>query len=220
MAQLFPTHTEEEHTQALANLLPVGRVFASKNIDGSNFRDLLKIFAPEASRFEDAYLEVSKETDINDADVYLERWESSMGIPDECFTNTGTLEERRLNVIIKLACMNIATEADVFTVADKLGFEITIEPLAENEFPPYDIPMTPLSVPSARFIWIIRGDNIAPSFPPYTIPHFLDIGAIILNCVLAKTKPAFIELFFLNTGDPLPQASGYDEGYSSGYGPP
>lgn len=216
--QLFSSHTNEEITQSIANNLPIGRVFASKNFDSSNFRQYLRIFAPEVNRFESAMLEVSREYDINESDVYLENWERAVGIPDECFLSNGTIEERRLHVIIKLACMNVSTEEDMINLASKLGKVITIEPLNTNIYPPYDIPMTPVGLPQAKFIWLVRGDNIAPKSPPYDIPHFLETGAIILNCVLEKTKPAFIRLIFLNPGDPLPVlGSGFDEGFDDGF---
>lgn len=218
MTQLFQAHSDGQQTQALSNLLPSGRVFASKNIDESNFRQLLKIFAPEMSRFEQAYLEVSKEHDINDADVYLESWEKALGIPDACFTATGDIDERRLHVIIKLACMNVSTEADMLNLATKLGHTITIEPLLQSAFPPYSIPMFPVGLPSARFIWIITGNNIGPSLPPYRIPHFLDIGAIILSCVLTKTKPAFVELRFVSAGEVPAVSSGFSNGFDFGFG--
>ncbi len=199
MTQLFQAHTDEDQTQALANLLPVGRVFASKNIDDSNFRQLLRVFAPEMSRFEQTYLEVSKETDINDADVYLQSWEKALGIPDDCFPATGDIEERRLHVIVKLGCMNIATRQDFIDLAAKLGKTITITSLEAISLPPYDIPMTPSGAPEFRFIWVVSGENIVPSVPPLDIPHFLDVGSSVLFCTFEKLKPAMTEIIFVNS---------------------
>lgn len=217
-SQLFPVHTNEEQTQSLANLLPSGRVFASKNLNDSNFRQYLRIFAPEMSRFENELLQISREHDINDATFYLTNWEKALGIPDECFPGSGTLEERRLHCIIKLACMNVSTEQDMIDLALKLGYEITIEPLIENIFPPYEIPMLPIGFPAAKFVWIIRGEGIATEFPPYEIPHFLEVGAIIITCVLDQVKPAFIKLLYLNPGDDVAKFdSGFDDGFDDGF---
>ena len=219
MAELFPPKTNEEHAQVLANELPNSRDFGAKNISDSNFRAYLSIFAPEMATYEQTMLEVAREIDINESTVYLSNWEKAMGIPDDCFPGTGTLEERRLHVIIKLACMNVSTEEDLIELAAKLGKTITIEPIAPKFFPPYDIPMIPIGLPQARFKWIVRGDDIAPAFPPYPIPHFLETGDVILNCVILKVKPAYIDILFLNPGQDLPSlGTAYSTAFSSAYG--
>lgn len=215
--QLFNSHTNEEHTQALANELPNGRVFSSKNMDDSNFRQYLRIFAPEMSRYESTMLELSREHDINESDVYIENWESAVGIPDDCFPGTGSLEERRAHVIVKLACMNVSTEEEMIALAAKLGTNITIEPLTTQFLPPYDIPYQPADA-KARFKWIIRGDDLAGSFPPYNIPYSLEVGNNLVVCALQKVKPAFIQLIFLNPGDTIPESGAFSSGYDSGYG--
>jgi len=198
MSELFKKHTLEQNTQALANHMPSGKAFESKNVDESTFRKLLEIFAPEIERFEDVMLEISEEHDINEANVFLPRWESAVGIPDDCFPATGTLEDRRLHVIVKLACMNVATDEDFINLAAKLGKTVTITVLSENAFPPYDIPMIPTILPAARFIWLVSGANLEGSFPPYDIPHSLDIGDLIIQCVFEKLKPSYVKIVFVN----------------------
>jgi uncharacterized protein YmfQ (DUF2313 family) len=196
--QLFDPKTNEEHTQSIANLLPSDPVFLSKNLNDSNFRQYLRIFAPEMSRFEDVMLEISREHDINEASVYLKDWETAVGIPDDCFFGNGTLEERRLHVIIKLACMNVDSDQDIIDLAAKLGKTITIRPISDNVLPPYTIPMIPTALPEARFVWLITGDNVQPAYPPYAIPHSLEVGDVILTCVIEKIKPAYVRVVFSN----------------------
>jgi uncharacterized protein YmfQ (DUF2313 family) len=217
MTQLYQEHTDEEQTQVLADLLPSGDAWIEKNLSDSTFRQYLRIFAPEMNRYEKTMLEFSREVDINNADVYLKRWERALGIPDDCFLGTGTLEERRLHVIVKLACMNVSTEQDFIDLAQKLGVSITLQPLVEQPYPPYTIPMTPTAQDTFTFKWLIRGENLAPNYPPYNIPYFLTTTLPVVSCILNKVKPAFIELIFLNPDSPLP-ISGYDSGYDSGYG--
>ena len=200
--QLFENHTLEEHTQALANNLPNGRAFESKNIDDSNFRDLIRAFAPEIKRFEDTYLEVSKEHDINDSDVYLSRWEKSMGIPDDCFPATGSLSDRRSDVIIKLACMNVSTREDFISIAAKIGFTVEIESLAEACSFPLTFPFPFCGTDKEnRFTMVVRILS-GPSLDgyPFTFPfEFGDPRSSILECIYDKIKPANVKLILLSS---------------------
>jgi uncharacterized protein YmfQ (DUF2313 family) len=198
MAELYQQHTNEEHTQALSNLLPGGRAFQGKNIDDSNFRQLLRICSPEISRFESLLLEFARERDINNADVYLDRWESALGIPDDCFPGTGDIDERRLHVIVKLACMNVSTREDFIALAEKLGFTVSITSLGSTAYPPYDIPMIPSSLPTSNFVWVVSGKNIVGNVPPYDIPYSLEVFSNVLQRVFEKLKPAMTQIIFVN----------------------
>ena len=199
-SQLYDAHTNEEHTQALANLLPGGRVFGSKNLPNSNLRDLIRVFAPEMARFESQFLELSKEHNINNADVYLPLWEEAMGIPDNCFPGTGTIEERRQHVILKLACMNGSTEADYIEIAEKLGLTVEIEKAKlDNQFP-YTFPFAMFAnIKEYRFTLIIRiisGENL--NVFPYTFPFtFGDPATNVLKCIYNFIKPAVCNVVFL-----------------------
>jgi len=215
--QLYETHSLDQKTDALANLLPNDKVFGSKFLDDSNFRKLLSVFSPESKRFENFVNTIAKEHDINCAEVLLENWEKSLGIPDECFCGEGSLEDRRRDVVIKLACMNISTLADIENIASKLGITITIRPIQEPLFPPYNVPNIPVSTPGARFVWLVESESLTNFFPPYDVPTFLNVGSTIFECILKRVKPAFIKLIFTEPGV-LPSGSGYDSGYDSGYG--
>ncbi len=217
MGQLFNAHTNEEHTQAVADFLPNGRIFGSKNSDNSNLRQYLRIFAPEMARFEQTYLELSCECDINQADVYLQNWERALGIPDDCFLGTGTIDERRRDVRVKLAGMNISTEQEFIDLAAEFGQTVTIEPLVADVFPPFDIPMTPSNDETA-FIWVVRGPGLSSFVPPYDIPLDLPLQEPIIICLFNKLKPAFISIIFLNETEPTPDLSAaYSKAYSKAF---
>ena len=215
--QLFNTHTLDQKTDSLANLLPNGQVFGSKFINDSNFRKLLSVFSPEMLRFENYVNTVALEHDITCSNVLLGSWEKSLVIPDDCFSGQGSLSDRRRDVIIKFACMNVSTEADIKNIAEKLGIEVTIRPIQEPLYPPYSIPMIPVSTPGARFVWIVESESFTNFFPPYDIPLFLSVGATIFECILKRVKPAFVKLIFTEPGV-LPEGSGFSSGFSSGFG--
>jgi len=126
MAKLFQPHTSEQQLNGITKLLPNGRAFATKNIDASTFRTYLSALVPEVERFESTFLQISEEHDINFADSLLDEWEKALGIPDDCFPATGTIEERRLHVIIKLACMNVSTVEDFEALGAKFGIDVNV----------------------------------------------------------------------------------------------
>ena len=106
------THTQEEHTTALAQYMPDGALFEAKNINDSNFRKLLKGFAGELFTAE-GYLKSFRDEFIPDqTNLFLSDWERTVGIPDECFSGTGYIADRRRDVLVKLASLGVQTADD------------------------------------------------------------------------------------------------------------
>ena len=194
---VFQLHTVEQHTQSFADYLPNGKTFQAKNITDSTFRKFLRGLSQEFQRIEQSLIETSGQHDINCAEEeFLSLWERAVGIPDDCFDGGGTIDERRLHVILKLAQMNVSTEQDFVDLAASLGFTITIGHPIDNAFPPFDIPLT-VTGPMARFIWEVAGLGPESFVPPYDIPLFLDAGTSILICVFEQLKPAMTQIVFL-----------------------
>ena len=199
---LFVKHSQDEHAQSLADYLPGGDFFQAKNIDGTNFRKLLEGFAVELQREESLLADTSIEHDINCAEeAFLDRWESALGIPDECFPGTGDFEERRTHAIAKLALSNVATREDFITLASFLGVTVTIASASEffDLGLPYDLPFFLFGSPDVKWIWVVSGENIANPGLPYALPFELLTAQTVLQCVFESLKPAMTELFFVNT---------------------
>lgn len=200
-ASLFEIHSKDEHAQSLANFLPNGDLFAAKNIQESTFRNLLNGLAIELQRCEQLLADTTSEHDIRYTSNFIEEWERALGIPDDCFDNTGTLEERRTNLLIKLAAPGVSTEQDFIDLAAMLGYVITIEHLAEVEFyPPYNVPFSPIyGVPESRYVWIVKGVGVVANVPPYDVPFSLGSStATILQCLFNKLKGAHTLIIFEN----------------------
>lgn len=196
---LFKKHTSEQQTQAVAQFLPEGESFNSKNIDGTNFRKLLQGLAKEMARTEDILIETSKEHDINCANLLIEEWEHAVGIPDDCFQVEDTLEKRRTNVLVKFALMEISTEDQFIELAAELGFVIEISSGIDEITFPLTFPSIFFDTEKAgRFTMIVKinspaGDNVFP----YTFPlTFSEPGIDMIKCVLRKLKPANTNIIF------------------------
>ncbi len=190
---LFNKHDVEQHADGIAAYLPSGELFKSARISNSNFRKLLLGVAQEFVNAESYLITASEEYDIRTTSLFIEEWESALGIPDDIFTTDVTIEERRVQVLIKLMARGAQTVEDFIQLANVLGFDISITPGIEIiEFPlVFPIPMIETLV-HARFIMYIQDNR---STLPLTLPF--TIGAIPMTKLiqfLNKIKPANVKI--------------------------
>ena len=142
--------------------------------------------------------------------AFLEEWEASVGIPDDCFDTSGTIAERRLNIIAKFALMNVQTRQDFIDLAALFGFTVIIEmveDLGADTFPltfPFTFQFSdPLVTNFVIFVTFIgAGPVVAPGFP-YTFPIlFAPPGINIVQCLFNKLKPVDVKIKFLFAPNP------------------
>lgn len=194
----FDAGTLETQTQGLADLLPSDRPFYAKNFSASNLRKLLRGLAQEVWRAEKRVEDISIQTNIFETVDLIQQWESAVGIPDDCFPNTGTLAQRRINILAKLRANGVATKEAFIELALFMGYVIEIVTFGDVAYPPYDVPFYPVNLPLGRFIWLIKGYGIAPFTPPYDVPFTPMVGSEIIPCFFSKLKPANTILLFQN----------------------
>lgn len=189
------SHTLEQHTQALANYLPSGRLWAGKNLKDTNLRKLLEGLAQEMIRSEGYLKAFSDEYIPLDTEVFLEDWERVLGIPDGCFSGDGTLEQRKRDVLVKLASLGVQTVADFERLATYFGTTVTVIPGNDYHISPgFPFPVTD---EESRYYIVIEFVNPNPGFP-YTFPFtFGGNEAPVLECLYRKLKPANCEVYFI-----------------------
>lgn len=190
--------THEQHAQKLADYLPGGRLFRSKNIANSNTRKLLLGIAHELFTA-DGYLRDFQEDIAPSVTIYfISEWEKALGIPDDCFTGNGALDERRRDILIKLASLGVQTAADFVSLAALFGIDVTIESgIAAITFP-LTFPVLMFDTEKdARFTIIVNSTVDAASRFPFTFPiTFGDATLGTLECLLTKLKPANCDIIF------------------------
>jgi uncharacterized protein YmfQ (DUF2313 family) len=95
--------------QSLSNMLARGfaRTFMDVDIAIARFRD-----------------QIHPDTTVD----YLAEWERAVGIPDDCFTNTGTNAQRLLNIHTKLFSLGAQTKDDWEAVALLFGVDVDVNP--------------------------------------------------------------------------------------------
>ena len=129
----------------------------------------------------------------------IERWEKDLGIPDDIFDNSGTLEQRRNNVIIKLAGLGVQTAEDFVNVAKLIGYDNVVISAAEVAVFPlsFPIPFFP-SAKNARFtIYVDLPKSAGLGFFPLPFPATFASGQDnAIERLFNKLKPANVQLIF------------------------
>jgi uncharacterized protein YmfQ (DUF2313 family) len=199
MTTIFKPNTIVENTNCLVSYLPNGRLFAAKNIDGTNLRKLYASFSPEFTRLQNKIYELSNEDDLANTTNLISEWESALGIPDTCLKNNVSLAQRRKQIVAKFALMNITTEEDWINLALFFGFRIKIEygttfGLFTMQFPLYFSG----SSRAARFTMIITFIDLYKPRNIFTMqfPIHFEENTVFLMCLFKKLKPANVNLHF------------------------
>jgi uncharacterized protein YmfQ (DUF2313 family) len=195
--KLFRINTEEDISNSLSSFMPGGRVFASKDIDGSPLRKFIKGLSKELYRIDQQMNLMSEDYDINGTTEFLEQWEAAVGLPDDCLDTMGTLQERRRNVLAKLAGMNLTTEQDFIDLAALFGINVTITQGGDIGLFPLIFPYTFFgSAKEAKFTMIVAFDTPLETFP-YTFPFtFGDAERGLIECLFNKAKPANVQIIY------------------------
>lgn len=195
----FLPNTLVENTDCLVAYLPDGRLFAAKNIEGSNLRKLYTAFSYEYGRLQNKIYEISFEDDLSNTVNLINEWEKALQIPDDCFSNTTTMAQRRKQIVAKFALMNITTEQDWIDLAWFFGFRIKIEyGIQYNtftmKFPLYFAG----SNKAARFTMIITFMGISKPKNIFTMqfPIVFEEDMNFMLCLLKKLKPANVNIHF------------------------
>ena len=190
--------SSSEQTDVLAGYLPNDRLHALKNKEGSNLRKVLIGLAAQWGVFRDSINEVYDEYNPNNTTALIEEWETFVGIPDSCISNTGTLEQRRLNILLKLSGINATTKKQFETIALTLGYTVVVETGIETSTFPLTLPFILLSAAAAPFTIVVTlPASVAPSGFPLTLPFTLaSYAPSILNCFFEKLKPANTNIVF------------------------
>lgn len=189
----------EEHTNALAAYLPNGPLFEAKNINDSNFRQLLRGLAGELFTAQ-GYLVTLNDDYFPDVTVnFLDEWEKALGIPDDCFPGTGSMNERRRDIVTKLASLGIQTDADFEELGTIFGVTVSVYPGIEfSSVFPATFPFIFFdSAKQARFTLIVDFTVTEASKFPLIFPFTFGSGEIgVLECLFRRLKPANCDIIF------------------------
>lgn len=195
---MLEVRTKEQQADILAQYLRDDRLHQQKNKDGSVLRKILIGIASGWLDFRDKINEVVNEYNPKNTTALIEEWEEFVGIPDSCIPVASTLEQRRKNILLKLAGINATTAKQFKNIASILGYSIEVSNGVSTSTFPLTLPFLLISEASAPFTIVITLPISAQTSGfPLTLPFTLsEQEPVILNCLFNKLKPANTQLFF------------------------
>lgn len=213
----------DDYAEALTDLLPYGQAWP-RWIDSTlmrTVRGLAQVWGYFDSRAADL---LERESDPRYTLELLPDWERNWGLPDPCFVQAQTIDQRHALLILKMTLLGAQSREFFIWVAKWLGYEITI-----TEYSPFqagvsqagdtrgmvnwnDIPGSHpemmdqyrwyIGPPEMRFYWTVHVINApltwfrSSSGQAGVDPH-LRIGyAVDLECLLRRWKPAHTDIVF------------------------
>lgn len=111
------------YKELLLSLLPPGQIARDLS---SNMAKLQDAEAAELARIDALARKIVDEADPRTTDDLFEDWETFAGLPDPCSGQLDTLQERRARLIQKLKHQGGQSLSFYESVAEELGYEITI----------------------------------------------------------------------------------------------
>ena len=193
---LFQRRDLDQYADSLAQYLPGGELFASKSVKNSNFRKLLTGLAGELFNANGLLIEYDTLPDktVN----FLSEWESVVGIPDCCFKGTGSNDERRRDILVKLVASGVQTAEDFIELAAIFGVTVTVNSGIDEITFPLTFPVYMFSTnKEARFTIMVRFTVLDSSRFPLTFPIVFGSDLIsILECLFLKLRPANCNVIF------------------------
>lgn len=195
---IFNEITQTQQANILSQYVRDDRLHQAKNKDNSNLRKILLGLASEFVRFRDKANLIYDEYNPKSTTDFITEWETQVGIPDDCFGNTGTLEERRTNILLKLAGINTTTAEQFKNIAFILGYNINVSTGIDTSVFPLQLPFILMNQVEAPFTIVItlpaseQVDGL-----PLELPFTLTSEAPeILQCLFNKIKPAHCNIIF------------------------
>lgn len=213
----------DDYAEPLAALLPTGAAWPRDpaSVLMRVVRGLAQVWGTIDGRAADL-LEV--ESDPRKTLELLADWERNWALPDPCFAEAQTIEDRRRVLLLKMTIEGAQSREFFVWAAGVLGYTITI-----TEFSPFMCglsccgdgrasatdqgPRWQIGAPEMRFYWVVHVSGArlswfrASSGQAGIDPH-LRIGiATDLECLLRRWKPAHTEIVFdysgAGTSDPM-----------------
>ena len=195
-----------DYLRLLQSLLPRGRAWTRDA--ASRLSQFLLGVAEEFARLEARALELIIERDTRYSTDLLPEHEFDLGLPDECYTELGTIAQRRLRAHAKLIALGGAHKQYFIDLAAAFGYSMVIE-----EYPVGGLESifhwTALVDYSSEIylLWFTSGGSTMGD------PISQIVGIEALECFLERYKPAHTRVFVRLDGPEFGQ--GFNIAYDS-----
>lgn len=182
----------------LARHLPDGKAWENKFNTDSNLGKLLLGLASEYFRISLLIDNTLTEIDINRTTSLISEWQESVGIPCECFSADGDIEDQRRDVLLKLTNFGgIQTAQDFVDLAALYGYTAIvtngyINGIFELQFPLRFFDSRKTAVHTIIVDLEERKEVFALEFPIV----FTSKVSGIIECLFTKLVPANCQILF------------------------
>lgn len=201
MSQFSPTPRDQQRLK-IARFLPTGKAWDGATDASTNMGKLIKALGFDLYRLELLIQLLNTELDINKTDQLIVNYETSYGIPDDCFSNTGDLDVRRQQILTKLRNRRIQTAQDYIDLAAEFGETITVTSGAEEGTFPLTFPINFFTSKASKFSIIVNFSVVVVTDSVFPLPfpfEFIGNSVAVVQCLLEKIKPANVKIFFTYT---------------------
>ena len=198
--KMFDEHTLEENRQMTADYLLAGAALIAKNDSTSNTFKLLTAFSTELKKLEEQINQTAADAYPDEVETFIGRWEADLGIPDDIFDVGTTLEERRNNVIIKLAALGAQTAEDFIALAALFGItDIEIIPASDAATFPLLFPILFAGTQNeiAHLVIVKLPTELGLGGFPWLFPGYFSAGGLNrIEKLFNKLKPANVKFLY------------------------
>lgn len=183
--------TIPDFTKSLLRYLPGGKAFAGQSIPDEGFFDLHNGMGPTLFTVNEFIRDFVEERFPDFTQKFIEEHERWLGIPDGCFTIDGlSIDERRIQIIVKHTQLSIQTAADFERVAALFGISATV--LGGK-----DPAVSPAITPDKKARHTIVIQFVPDEVFPLTFPFSFGNSTIaLLECLFTNAKPATCAIRF------------------------
>ncbi|MGR3179821.1 MAG: putative phage tail protein [Candidatus Anammoxibacter sp.] len=194
----FSAGDENTQQRQLARHMPEGAVWENKHNLDSNLGKLILGLASEYFRISVLIEDVLTETDVNQTNLLIKEWQVSVGIPDECLAENGSLEDQRRDIILKLSSFGGIQKAVSFEdLAAILGFSAALSNGSATGVFPLEFQTRFFDSRKTAVHTIIVDLIENKAVFPLDFPiQFTSTVSGIIECLFRELAPANVQLIF------------------------
>lgn len=193
----IPGYSADRTLAAFKRTLPRGRAWP-RGTD-TVMHAALAGFMPTAARFINAARSIVPDVFPATATSVLDEWEATLGLPDPCAGNSPTIQQRRNQVVARLADTGGASVGYFVQFAKNLGYDITITQFApaQADFLCAD---DPVYDPFWAYVWRVNAASTTVTYfsadQSYADDALAVWGNAVLECEITARVPAHTSVLF------------------------
>jgi hypothetical protein len=188
----FAQPTIAETVVQYSDHLPTGEVWGAKLVEGTVINDVIFGAAKPFNITQGRISDLADDFNINQTAELISDWETSVGLPDDCFGIVNDISERRALVRERFARVPVVTLAEQQAFVDTIFIGVSVTLIPGEEYEGFDDEF------DARFILVVEIGAQLPLFEfDFEILFTGGANTDALECLLRKIVPANVVIVFV-----------------------